>query len=200
MTYEDMAIGKVLKGTIARLDARGLRVRLSRGLYGTCTADHVTDKNLKRPLEKVRTLHRRVRSAVSCVPHCDTPRVLMQLAVGQALQFVVIESEPVRQKLLLSLKQSLVQSSLQVASRHVAITCRSEHICASAPTRHVACASAQRVCSYEEATPGTATHGVIKVLKAQSVVISLLGGVVGVVSVLPAAERVPRVRRNANGC
>ena len=125
LRYEQVAVGHVLKGTIARIDARGARVRLGRGVYGTCGAAHLTERRLQRPQEKFST--------------------------GQAVQCLVLESEPLREKLVLSLKTALVTSTLP------------------------------RVTRYEDATPGLTTHGVVAALRPRSITIRLLGGVSGIV-------------------
>ena len=89
LQYEQVAVGHVLKGTIARIDARGARVRLGRGVYGTCVAAHLTERRLQRPQEKFST--------------------------GQAVQCLVLESEPLREKLVL--KTALVASTLPRVTR-----------------------------------------------------------------------------------
>ena len=65
-------------GSVAKIDGRGLRVRLSRGLYGTCKLEHLSDKQLKMPLGKYK--------------------------IGQSVRCLVLESDPERGKLMLSLK------------------------------------------------------------------------------------------------
>ena len=65
-------------GAVAKTERCGLRVRLSRGLYGICKLEHLSDKQLKKPLEKFK--------------------------VGQSVRCLVLESEPERGKLMLSLK------------------------------------------------------------------------------------------------
>ena len=124
--YEDVAVGEVLRGTIARkMDGRGVRIRVARGVYGTCPISHISDKQLQRPLDK--------------------------LSKGQAVQCLVVECEPQREKLILSLKPALVASALP------------------------------RVSSYDGLAAGTVTHGVVARLRPKSVVIELLGGVSGIV-------------------
>jgi hypothetical protein len=125
LRYDDLVVGHVYSGSVAKIDQRGLRVRLGRDLYGTCRTDHVSDKQLQRPLDK--------------------------LAVGQAVQCLVLESEPDRQKLLLSLKAALVSSTLP------------------------------RITSFDEASAGTTTHGVVASLRPKSLLIELVGGVKGIV-------------------
>ena len=120
-----MKVGEVYSGSVAKMDARGVRVRLARGLYGTVRMDHLSDKQLQRPLDKFRK--------------------------GMAVDVLVTESEPERKKLLLSLKAPLVSSTLA------------------------------RVASYEDATEGTRTHGVVARVRPKSILIEMLGGVRGIV-------------------
>ena len=125
MTHDDIEVGKVYDGSVAKIDGRGLRVRLARGLYGTVRMEHLSDKQLQRPLDKFKK--------------------------GMDVRALVIESEPERKKLMLSLKAPLVASSLT------------------------------RVATFEEAMPGTTTHGVVQRVRPKSILIELLGGVKGIV-------------------
>ena len=67
MRHEDVEVGRVIRGAISRIDTRGARVRLGRGVYGTCASSDLLDKRLQRPHEK--------------------------FTKGQAVQCVVLESE-----------------------------------------------------------------------------------------------------------
>ena len=83
-------------GVVARVDVRGVRVRLARGVYGTCPAAQLLDVQLSRPHER--------------------------FASGQSVRCVVTESEPQREKLLLSLKPTLVGSNLPRIARYTELT------------------------------------------------------------------------------
>ena len=125
MVYDDVTVGGVYPATVAKIDGRGLRVRLARDLYGTVRKDHLTDKQLQRPLEKFK--------------------------MGMKVKCLALESEPEREKLLLSLKEPLVESTLP------------------------------RIRSYDDAKKGMTTHGVVHSLRPKSILIELLGGVTGIV-------------------
>lgn len=123
---EDVHVGQVRRGTVARIDAgRGIRIRLARGLYATCPASQLVEASLSRPLDK--------------------------FSLGQSVRCVVLEAEPAREKLVVSLKSTLVETTLP------------------------------RITEYSEASPGVTTHGVISHIKPKSIFITLLGGVRGVV-------------------
>ena len=79
-------------GSVAKIDGRGLRVRLSRGLYGTCKLEHLSDKKLQKPLEKFK--------------------------VGQSVRCLVLESEPERAKLILSLKSPVHHAPPRLPTEH----------------------------------------------------------------------------------
>ena len=124
--HAEVQVGDVVKGTVARIDSgRGLRVRLSKGLYGTCSLAQLADAQLQRPLDK--------------------------FSKGQAVTGIVLESEPERKKLLLSLKPTLVGSGLP------------------------------RISSYAAAVAGVTTHGVVARVSPKSILLELLGGVRGIV-------------------
>ena len=91
LSYAALSAGEVVKGSIARIDERGARVRLGRGVYGTCAASDLTDKPLKAPHTK--------------------------FSKGQSVRCLVLECEPAREKLLLCLKPAMVSSELPRVSR-----------------------------------------------------------------------------------
>ena len=79
-------------GSVAKIDGRGLRVRLSRGLYGTCKLEHLSDKQLKMPLGKYK--------------------------IGQSVRCLVLESDPERGKLMLSLKSPVHHAPPRLPTEH----------------------------------------------------------------------------------
>lgn len=86
--YDEIHAGDVLPATVLHVDPAGAKLRVGGrgGVVGKCRVEHMTEQAVAKPHTK--------------------------LTKGQAVECLVIECEPARAKLLLSIKPSLVGSTL----------------------------------------------------------------------------------------
>ena len=126
LVQADLSVGQVVKGKVTRIEAgKGLKLRIGKGVYGSVNLTNLSEQQLQRPLDK--------------------------FSKGQSVKALVLESEPARKKLVLSVKPTLVSSSLE------------------------------RIGSYAAATRGITTHGSVQKVSPKSILIELCGGVRGIV-------------------
>ncbi|KAL3928463.1 MAG: hypothetical protein SGPRY_002376 [Prymnesium sp.] len=125
--YDEIHAGDVLPATVLHVDPAGAKLRVGGrgGVVGKCRVEHMTEQAVAKPHTK--------------------------LTKGQAVECLVIECEPARAKLLLSIKPSLVASTLP------------------------------RLLSYELAEEGMETHGVVARVGPRSLLLQFLNGVRGIV-------------------
>ena len=112
LTYDELEAGQVRSAHIVRADLDGARLKLGRNVMGKVKYEHLTDQKLTKPHTK--------------------------FVKGQVIECVVLEVAPERRKLLLSLKTSLVTSTLP------------------------------RLTRYEDAKVGVESHGVVEAVRQKS--------------------------------
>lgn len=156
MKYEDVHAGDVVRAHVVRIDSNGLRLRVGEhgSVLGKCRIEDVSDQRLSKPLSK--------------------------FSKGQAVECIVLECDPSRQKLLLSLKQSLISSKLPRILSLESIKVR------AASSLWVRCPCDRRPRQTTEANAwrrqvGMETHGVVSAVRPRSLQVAFLNGVTGIV-------------------
>ncbi|CAE6485208.1 unnamed protein product [Rhizoctonia solani] len=121
MQVADVEVGKSLKGTIVRLRETGLVVALSDKVTGLVTPQHYADIKLKHPERKFKE--------------------------GATVKCKVLSVNPERSRILLTLKKSLLESTLSI------------------------------VASFDDAKVGMVTPGIVQRIEERFVILEYYGGV-----------------------